>query len=211
MEKKESVAWEKRTSKRKLTTSNMHNTKSFVSNKELTEKKRKYLIHDNEKRPYQVVVDNTGLYIYTYATYEKKYTIYSKLLKKVTNFKGYWRGYDPSPYAMHGNSILVQLSIHKYLYVGQDVYTFSTSDEIKDYVSPIGKSDVPYPVAYGVDNVYFMIDNCYVHKNELETPVTVKNAETIYGEFYGIFGKRNFKAYSMKNLDMILLNSLVAD
>jgi len=203
MEKKESVAWEKRTSKRKITTSNMHNTKSFVPKDELTERKRNYYIHDNKNRPYQVTADNTGLYIYTYATYEKKYTIYSKLLKKITKFRGYWRGYDPSPYAMHGNSILVQLSIHKYLYIGQVVYSFSTKDEINDYISPIGKSDVPYPVAYGDDNVYFMIENCYVHKNELQTPATVKNAEIIYGEFYGILGKKTFKAYMMKNYELL--------
>lgn len=203
MEKKESVAWEKRASKRKLTTKNMHTTKSFVKKDDLTERRRNYYVHDSKHRPYKVTADHTGLHIYTYVTYEKQYTIYSKLLKKITTFLGYWRGYDPSPYAMHGNSILVQVSKHKYLYIGKTIYTFATYDEIKDYVSPVGKSDIPYPVAYGIDNVYFMLENCYVHKDELETPATVKDAETIYGELYGIVGNGKFKTYAMKKYHLL--------
>ena len=203
MEKKSSIAWEKRISKRKLITSSMHNTKSFVYKEDLTIKKRNYLIHDNENRPYQVTVDKTGIYIYTYVTYKKKYTIYSKLLKKITNFMGYWRGYDPSPYAMHGNTILVCLTSHKYLYIGPVIYIFTTKDIIDDYISPVGMSDVPYPVAYGTNNVYFMVDSCYVRKNVMKTAATVKNAETIYGEFYGFFGKRTFSAYGMKNYKLL--------
>ena len=39
------------------------------------------------------------------------------------------------------------------------------TDEIKKYYSMIGNSDVPYPVAIGEKNVYFLIESTYLSKD----------------------------------------------
>ena len=85
----------------------------------------------------------------------------------------------------HGNSILIQETKNRYVSVGWYVSRFETDDEITDYISPVGNSDVPYPVAYSNKFVFFMLDNVYVKKEQLQTPALPINAENIYGEFYG--------------------------
>jgi hypothetical protein len=55
---------------------------------------------------------------------------------------------------MHGNSILIHLKNLEHIYVGSFINKFRAVDEITDYMSPVGNNDVPYPVAYSVENVY---------------------------------------------------------
>lgn len=70
------------------------------------------------------------------------------------------------------------------------VFSFTTDDEIIDYISPVGNSDVPYPVAYSKNNVYFMLDDQYIKRKDLELEANVSNAENLYGEFYGHIGEK---------------------
>ena len=90
------------------------------------------------------------------------------------------------------------------IFVGWEIYQFETDDEIVDYVSPVGNSDVPYPVAFGENDVYFMLDKKLVKHDELETEVSVANAEDLYGEFYGHIGsKKKIAKLPMKNVVML--------
>jgi hypothetical protein len=59
-----------------------------------------------------------------------------------------------------GNSILIQISKTKYIFVGDKIYSFSPvkGDTIRSYFSPIGNSDVPYPYALGGTHTYIMLD-----------------------------------------------------
>lgn len=65
-----------------------------------------------------------------------------------------------------GNSILAEVGVGRYVFVGEQVYEFSvaTGDVIEAYHSPIGNNDVPYPVAVGKEHLYFLLmgDYCYV-------------------------------------------------
>jgi len=56
-----------------------------------------------------------------------------------------------------GNSILLQISTNRYAFIGESVYEFETPDLIEEYYSMIGGNDVPYPIAVGSKNVYFLI------------------------------------------------------
>ena len=51
--------------------------------------------------------------------------------------------------AEKGNSILLELEKYKYMYVGDCIYTFNTTDEIIKYSSNIGNNNVHQPLAYG--------------------------------------------------------------
>ena len=58
-----------------------------------------------------------------------------------------------------GNTILAQVSGNKYLCIAEFIYEFETKNEkILKYYSHVGNSDVPYPLAVGENNVYFLID-----------------------------------------------------
>lgn len=181
---------------RKLKTAT--NTKSFVPKSKATSKGHTYFIHDNGGRPFKVVVNKNGIFIYGQSSDmdgeedSDGNAIYDKGLLKITNYAGYWVGFDTSKWtSFHGNTILIQLDLHSYVAVVDSIYSFKTSDVIVDYVSPVGNSDVPYPVAYGTDNVYFILDAKKVAKKYLRTDATPRNAEDMYGEFYDMKDKKN--------------------
>src|SRR5947207_349394 len=121
------------------------------------------MIHDNGFRPFQVFVRHKNIKIFAMDSQNDEddsdsdgnYS-YSIPIKTIKNFIGYWNGFDTSDNALHGNSLLIHLAENKYMYIGSKIYTFTTQDEIIDYLSPVGNSDVPYPVAYGTKNIYIM-------------------------------------------------------
>jgi hypothetical protein len=78
-----------------------------------------------------------------------------------------------------GNSILVEVSKHKYIYIGNEIYSFETAEDIKSYYSPIGNNDVPYPYAIGDNLTYFMLDKKTVPSDLLDSK------KDGYGQFYG--------------------------
>ncbi|PNW78622.1 hypothetical protein CHLRE_09g389500v5 [Chlamydomonas reinhardtii] len=62
-----------------------------------------------------------------------------------------------------GSSVLIGLGGCKYIFVGMEAYSFTTEDdEIRDYVSTMGNSAVPYPYAVGAQNCYYMIEDTYI-------------------------------------------------
>ena len=182
-------------------------TKSFIPKNKLSSRNKIYLIHDNGERPFKVIANNEKIEIYTYTDDNSHFDhTYDKLLLTINNFIGYWVGFDTSKYTnFHGNSILIQLSNHKYISVGWVIHEFETTDEIIDYVSPVGNSDVPYPVAYGETNVYFMLDMKYVSKINLMSPINPINAENIYGEYYGhIYPENKLKNKKIKKVKVLV-------
>ncbi len=76
----------------------------------------------------------------------------------LTDFIGYWDGYDSSHYQMHGNSILIQVIGHKYVYVAWKVHIFETDEEITGFESFMGNNNVPYVSAMSQTIVYFVND-----------------------------------------------------
>jgi len=57
-----------------------------------------------------------------------------------------------------------------YVFIGDCIYIFEPpeNDEIVDYHSMIGSSDVPYPVAVGKKYLYFMLDMKYVPRTAIK-------------------------------------------
>ncbi len=196
--------WDKKVRARSRELSNKRSTRSYVDKNKLTSKDRNYLIHDNGGRPFKVVVNNKGISIYKPKNEDELMANkHSKLITTIKKFNGYWSGYDSSPYKMNGNTILIKVSNHEYIYIGSEIYRFKTDDIMKDYVSPVGNNDVPHPVTYGEDNVYFMLDKKMIRNEDLETPIDVQNAEKLYGEFYGHLGSGKHRKYNMKNVKKI--------
>ena len=65
----------------------------------------------------------------------------------------------------NGNTILLKISEendkNRYVYIGGDkIYSFITNDHIPKYFSIMGNNMIPYSIAVGEENVYFLSPQC---------------------------------------------------
>ena len=153
---------------------------------------KRYETHDNGSRPFFVEVRNaTRVTVFknmdTFKKVGKKFvdihlppkllferTVKAVLPGKRSSVPGYY------PKAAIGNSVLLQLSAGRYMFIGHEIFEFNTigGESITDYVSNIGNSDVPYPYAVGKSSVYLMLNKIALPKEKLD----MKNDP--YDQFY---------------------------
>lgn len=173
------------------------NTNSFIPRNKIPATDTIYMIHDNGGRPFKVVVNKKSITVYTYQNDDNKFVYdikdYTVPIFETTKFLGYWYGYDTSIYQYDGNTIMIQVQKHKYICIGTEIYSFETNEVITDFIAHIGNNDVPYPVAYSDNYVYFRDQK--INKNNLMTIAIAANANQMYSEYYGhIFPKdKNYK------------------
>jgi len=94
-----------------------------------------------------------------------------------------------------GNSVLIKLKEHKYMFVGAFIYEFTTKDEIIKFYSPVGRNDVPYPFAVGNTYTYFVNGDYVKCKNtDIDKYITEDNAKNYPRDdmysFYYDFNKK---------------------
>lgn len=184
---------------------------------------RKYFVHDNGGRPFLVYVGKQRVYVYKvpdngytldqdYGS-AKQYQLYVQLVGayrpqrtfvgkspkiEATEFSGgHGKGFT-------GNSILLRLTPHKYVFIGGSIYTFETDDPITTYYSPVGNSDVPYPVAYGRNTAYFMLDHKGLPSAAMKG-LPLKERIDGYAYFYGHKGDIDWRkeANRMKRVKVV--------
>ena len=170
-----------------------------VSEKRAHIKGKKYFTHNNGDRPFMVVFNGNNVDIYTYSSsfnhertlMPKDYYVHIKSYKNIhKKFIGKSiKGDDAtklSPSFALGNSILLKITNKRYVFIGSFIYEFEPEDEIKEYYSMIGNSDVPYPVAIGEKNVYFLIERCYLSKEHFKDfPSKYSWGLDAYSKLYG--------------------------
>ena len=162
---------------------------------------KKYAIHDNGGRPFEVIVSGSkatvimnmddfklkdGQFITISNPPKELFTVDAK--EVFIGKKSPTGGYDGlKPSQAEGNSILLGLGGNKYRFIGWDIYDFTTleGDKIVKYYSDIGNSDVPYPYAVGEKYIYFGID-------KVAAPIELFNMkDDIYAQYYkGIKAKK---------------------
>jgi hypothetical protein len=185
-----------------------------------------YFIHDNDKRPLLVYI-NKDVYIYKISTknyvmksdidlrnHKKNKWMYTELFNKYTPEKIFIGksiktekvdSYGPED---NGNTILLLLEKSKYLYIGPEIYEFTLSnDEIIKYYSGLGPHDVPYPIAVGINNAYYLVDKKYVNLNKFPENMNNIKWTDSYHIFY--FGENALSKYShkikfIKKIDLII-------
>ena len=140
-----------------------------------------YYTHDNGGRPFEVRIDSQKVSVYKKSPYydEDEYTT---LVKAFTNVKRIFIGKSPKNSRtkfsggygkeFDGNTILLYLGSrgprgprgpsgtaarHRYVYVGEKIFSFTTDHRITKYVSPVGSNDVPYPYAVDKNNVHYLL------------------------------------------------------
>ena len=135
-----------------------------------------YHIHDNGGKPFKVVVDNKNKIATIYKqdmaieddfAYEPKQSMKIKFIKifvgnsprtKMTEISG---GFGP---IFNGNSLLLLIKKDTYIFIGYKISQFIYDIPIVKYVSPVGRSDVPYPYAVDRDNNLIHFSNPKIEK-----------------------------------------------
>lgn len=141
----------------------------------------KFKTHDNGGRPFKVFYNVEKKWVHVFKSGGKK--TYIPVIKYKNIIKFFAGDSGPEDVEPHGNSILIHASEDRYVHIGASIYEFTVckGDRIKKYYSEIGNSDVPYPVAKGENNVYFMLDQVYVPILQLQDV----NWYDAYYVFYG--------------------------
>ena len=169
-------------------------------NDKVSVKGKKYLIHDNGGRPFLVIISTKDVSIFKLpkGVEEDEDTSkndYTELVKEYKNVKKVFIGKSVKPkddtayYAAYGkefdgNTILIEIKDKRYCLVAEKIVEFSTKDSIEKFESPVGNNDVPYPLAYGSQNVYvFGFDeHKYIPKETVKGLSTGKIQEKYIGK-----------------------------
>jgi hypothetical protein len=122
-----------------------------------------YKIHNNGDIPYIVCIGET-VQIYQFPSdcgdHSNDTDYYTQLVLEIVPEK-IFIGSDREH---EGNSILLKTTQNHYIYIGHTIYEFIAEDEILEYHSLIGNSDMPYPYAVGEKFMYLMIENVFINK-----------------------------------------------
>jgi len=144
-----------------------------------------YEIHDNGGRPFLVIINSYG-YVTVY-----KSSNYGSMLPHDLEYDLEVFRFYPSQifigkldnYYYHseeGNTILLHLANHMYVFIGMHIYTFHSHYPIVKYQSPIGGSDVPYPWAIDSNHNYFLMIEHVICAHSEPLPANVN----VYRDFY---------------------------
>ena len=91
----------------------------------------------------------------------------------------YLHVFGPDEDNKDGN-FLFEIEDKKYVRVGENLFSFETNDEIKDYFSEHGFNDVKYSFARGKENIYFMLHQKYIPIQEYENSTMENEYQYLY-------------------------------
>jgi hypothetical protein len=157
--------------------------------------------------------DNDFLWDWGYEIFKKKeYYLFTELVKEyntkkifigksplieMTEFSGgHGKDFD-------GNSILINISNNKYVYIGSIIYNFTSYSKIIKFVSPVGNSSVPYP--YAIDdknNTYLFLEKLCINDKTQKTKLNnSKNYDNPYYYYYDF--SKLIDSKKIKNIKII--------
>lgn len=194
-------------------------TKRWQIVKSGSNKYKKFYILDNRNKPFivNILIDEIQIYALNYnklknahkldnimnETNHDLYDLFMNIKEYEKVFIGKSQLNDMTEYSgaygskYNGNSILIKLSsssrLHNYMAIGYKIYTFSTSEEIIQYHSPVGNNLVPYPYAISNNYVYLLIDEVYIENKYIDTGKSKKvNKNTnVYDQYYEMKKMKN--------------------
>ena len=158
----------------------------------------KYFIHDNYSKPYLVIIKDFTAEIYKSNNnidnpkYDKLYKKYKFIKKFIGKSSGLSKGCShkkEESKLFNGNTILLQLTQNKYVYISKIIYEFKINEKVKKYYSPVGNNDIPYPIILTEKYIYFMLDRQKI----LLDNIKIKDYEDAYSSFYNIHNKLKIK------------------
>jgi hypothetical protein len=136
-----------------------------------------------------------------FKTYKpEKIFIGKSILNKATKFSG--ARDDPK---FDGNSILLEINSKKleYIHIGAVIYSFKAYAKIKEYVSPVGNSSVPYPYAIDKNDNYYLVIEDVVLQHDDKIKNMIKEGYDPYDHYYdnNVIGNGNFENINSLKID----------
>jgi hypothetical protein len=166
----------------------------WQKSKEITSKPRVtraklYLTHDNGGRPFKVTVTKQQVTVHTCPRTDEEDWSMDDYTVPVARFDypkkvwvGDWNdGYEKDFFK--GNCILLQLTIDKYVFIGERIYEFHLlpGEKVKAFVADVGNNDVPYPyLTTNKKHLYFLLPDTPVY-----VPLEVIGEGDPYQVYYG--------------------------
>ena len=77
-------------------------------------------------------------------------------------------------------NFLFKIEDKKYIYVGDEVFTFETVDDIDEYFSEFGFNDVKYPFALSNENIYYMLSQKNITIEEFDNSGMADQYQYLY-------------------------------
>ena len=91
----------------------------------------------------------------------------------------------------NANTILLQLEEIKYMFIGEQIYTFTTQgDKIIKYISNMGNNCCSYPIAYGEKNIYLLAKKEYLSHDKItdkEILKRIKEMDEFFEPYNGLY------------------------
>lgn len=163
---------------------------------------KKFKTHDNGRHPFYVIITDEIIIIFKYIHTEKDTDEIWSCHTIIHKYKKVFIGKNMQKYtsclnfgSFTGNSILIELKNLHYMYIGNSLITFKTTEPIVKYYSTMGNNDVPYPFALSENFVYIMLD---MFKSE-----RVRGDPNPYPSFFGHIENplyKTFKHFPKKTL-----------
>ena len=129
-----------------------------------------YYTLDNGTKPYKVNIYENILSIYDNCNKKNIFDILATKIfigKSIHNLMTEYSGDYGDEF--DGNSILVETDNKKYKFIGHKIFTFDSLFTIKEFYSPIGNNEVPYPFAIDENNnIYLLLENVIILNPNLE-------------------------------------------
>jgi hypothetical protein len=129
---------------------------------------KKYETEFNGGNPYRIIIAKNMIIIMKISNYNEKnkkfdYELYN-IIKK---YKNIYIGKSSSKYSNYkqsfiGNSILIEKSKNKYIFIGGTIFEFSLSEQIDKFYSPMGNNGVPYPFIITQNYTYLLLERIYI-------------------------------------------------
>ena len=166
-----------------------------------------YLIHDNGKCPYMVIINENNVSVHI--NLESGYVEYDRFEEQsLYNFKAnkIFIGKDKGPNPIDGNSILLHMRDNEYVCIGSSIFSFTSKSEIIEYHSPICNNDVPYPYGIDIDGNYYLFMDAVILINTGDLAEIITSYSEPCPYFYYIWpNKSHPKAFTEKiyNIEVI--------
>jgi hypothetical protein len=166
-----------------------------------------YLIHDNGGCPFEVAIDENKnraivrLYDCDHS-YESCITEDPNPILDISFTECFLGGPLPKVFIDDdykfewGNSILLHIPTteieitdsYKYIYIGMNIFEFTSQYLITEFLSPIGNNDVPYPFARSKKETFLLVEDAILDNNILkeEGQIYTSMAHCPYRLYYKI-------------------------
>jgi hypothetical protein len=160
-----------------------------------------YRIHDNGGTPFTVSLNGSKVTVTSWSyDWDADKPVKGPVVLE-TEYQHAWIGKNKRKYEGYyeesgqlGNSILLAVGPRKFIWIGLMILQFElgAGEEVKDFDSPIGNNDVPYPAVYTNKRVLLMIEGVALPIEAVDSKLDP------YAQYYGHIGVGGFKKIAKK-------------